>query len=554
MRKYFSSRFIDSSHRSFLFYAQLALLLILSACSREPTQYPYTTQNVDVYRPVSTSPQRISRYPWETWQAERALNGELLRNPLILQGDSLLEQGRRKEALEYYEKSRVPGMAYEDRESATIRIAGCQLALDNSDLALATVSEFFRTVNRDVKDVDERFSLVFGFAYGRKGQIGQSLAWFSKAYRLTGGAGPLSAGADRGVRGLLRTQPEAELLKLQTDWAQDSFIASRISQERRRRVVEGVKPVTDTLRPFWELDGVVTANNGVDIGDPLGVIGSMKIGILLPMSGRYQNLGKSTERGIRLAFEAYSETKGIPLLVRDTRGEVGGALDGLQSLVVTDRVSVIMGPLLSDLAAVVVPRVEKSGIPIITFSKREDLKTGGDVFRLGPTAESQVHSLLEVCENQYGYERYGILYPDNSSGAEFANAFRKGVIGIGRELVFEGSYSPTDSTQNHYWAAEIERQNLDAIFFPDGPNEASKFFVNMSATFRSKVRVLGPASWDNPAVLARSRNILNGAVFVSPFFERSDRQIVREFVTAYRNKYGVDPDFLSAQGFDAGTM
>ena len=25
-------------------------------------------------------------------------------------------------------------------------------------------------------------------------------------------------------------------------------------------------------------------------------------------------------------------------------------------------------------------------------------------------------------------------------------------------------------------------------------------------------------------------------------------------MTAYRNKYGVDPDFLSAQGFDAGTM
>ncbi|MCB0321501.1 MAG: ABC transporter substrate-binding protein, partial [Bdellovibrionales bacterium] len=39
-----------------------------------------------------------------------------------------------------------------------------------------------------------------------------------------------------------------------------------------------------------------------------------------------------------------------------------------------------------------------------------------------------------------------------------------------------------------------------------------------------------------------------------PFFAKSDREVVKKFNEAYRHRYGMNPDFLAAQGFDVGTL
>jgi hypothetical protein len=51
-----------------------------------------------------------------------------------------------------------------------------------------------------------------------------------------------------------------------------------------------------------------------------------------------------------------------------------------------------------------------------------------------------------------------------------------------------------------------------------------------------------------------SRNVLDGAVFVSPFYAESSRAIIKDFISAYRSKFRSEPDFLAAQGFDAATL
>ena len=48
--------------------------------------------------------------------------------------------------------------------------------------------------------------------------------------------------------------------------------------------------------------------------------------------------------------------------------------------------------------------------------------------------------------------------------------------------------------------------------------------------------------------------LLDGAVFVTPFFAESTKPAVRQFVSEYNFKYGKDPDLLSAQAYDAAML
>jgi branched-chain amino acid transport system substrate-binding protein len=68
------------------------------------------------------------------------------------------------------------------------------------------------------------------------------------------------------------------------------------------------------------------------------------------------------------------------------------------------------------------------------------------------------------------------------------------------------------------------------------------------------MRPLGTAMWDNAVKIARSQALFERAIFVAPFFSQSNRPEVQSFIESYRAKYKTTPNFLAAQGFDAGTV
>jgi branched-chain amino acid transport system substrate-binding protein len=60
--------------------------------------------------------------------------------------------------------------------------------------------------------------------------------------------------------------------------------------------------------------------------------------------------------------------------------------------------------------------------------------------------------------------------------------------------------------------------------------------------------------WDNAQKIARSQALFERAIFVTPFFAQSTREEVVKFIESYKGRYSNTPNFLAAQGFDAGTL
>ncbi|RIL09410.1 MAG: hypothetical protein DCC75_06580, partial [Proteobacteria bacterium] len=498
-------------------------------------------------------PIKLESYPWEFWAASRDLQGNPMTNRALLEGDQYFTAGKRDLALKSYQTAQVEKLSPSEKEALTLRLAGLELGFDRADKALDLLSTYFRAIGAGEDQVDGRFSILFGYAYGRAGDLNQSLAWFSRAYRQGSGtkasAARIISGtsfqkpAERGVRSLLAALSERDFEKLGETWGSDAFINNMIGQERLKRSGPSHIAIASTRLRFWD-----ALSDRAEFG--AGQEGEKHeyaaIGVLLPLEGQYAPYGLALKNGMEMVFESSH----ITAVYKDYSGDAAKAAAAARELIYKDKVEVVLGPLLSEAALQVSEVVRESGKSMITFSKSPNLEIGDGIYQLAPTPESQIESLVSAAQ-EGGLKKTAMIYPDDIGGVEFANLFRDSVRQAGLELAYEASYHKGDFSNFLALASEIESKDIDALFFPDNLQTASRFFSSLSGTF---MRPLGTANWDSATELQQAKVVLDGALFVSPFFARSDRQEMQTFFIAYQGRFGSKPDFLAAQGFDAATL
>lgn len=534
----------------FLFSSLFILLLAACAAGRyeSPRGVSATSTNVSGVKPSAPLPKPL---PWEVWPRGQDLQGERLRSPLILQGDDLLDQNVRGRALESYYRAQSAPLSPSEQAALVLRIASTELALDQASKSLNTLSAYFRTAGKSVDDVEPQFGIVFGYAYGRSGDVEQTLAWFGRVLREQGSSSLLKPAAERGIRLMLRTVANERLDALTELWSTEGGIRALIGEERARRAAGGTPE--SAAMDIWADDSAL----GMTVSPP-EAHASVVVGALLPLSGKVASLGRSTQQGMELALEGQKTlAQDVPplvrLAVRDSGTEVAQVSAETRALVASDGARVLVGPLIAEQANIASQVARQVGTPLLALSKNSNLSVGNGIFRLGATVQSQVYSLVETCEITLGLRRFALVTPADASGFEFAENFKNELRQRGLSVVFEGSYPRGSSESFVELAKGIEEARAEAVFFPDSLTLAARFFGAFAPRFRDTVRPLGVGNWDSPQ-LAQSSTVMRGAVFVSPFFSASQRPSVASFVQNYRARYNQVPDFLAAQGFDAMTL
>lgn len=492
--------------------------------------------------------------PWEIWSPFQDLTGQKLTNKELLLGDELFQVGRRRAALDAYLKAKAEPLSPREAESAALRVASQYLALEQADKALSTVSGYFRKRGLSESQVELPFSLVLAFAYGYKGDIDQSLAWFSRAQLQSLGKGFGADIARRGSQALLRTVESASFEHMAVKWKADQFINEQVGRERLRRASAGYDGTADApAGPFWAVYGDTTSASGsLPVGPHPGA--EPVVGVILSLSDKFGSLGRDTRQGFELAIAADPQQPPIKVEVRDVGADTIAASAAVRDLAAGPGASVIVGPLLTEAAVSAAGTAREIGVPLVSFSKSEAFKTGEGVFRLGATTSSQIESLINVAYGDYKLTRYAIVYPESASGTEFLHAMRAKLGRLSLSLVLELSYPAGDEASMLRAAQQLEASSAQAFLIPDSIDASARLLSSLSSAARRSMRPLGTALWDNPIKIAHSQAVFEGALFVTPFFPQSTRTVVQQFVQSYRGKYNSAPNFLAAQGFDVGTL
>jgi branched-chain amino acid transport system substrate-binding protein len=535
----------------------LSLSLTLIGCSDtevRPTRPVKQLPDYSYQEPES--PKLAKALPWELWSPFQDLSGKRLSNPELLLGDELQINGKRRSALDTYLKTIGTSLLPREKEAAAVRIASQYLAVDEAKKALGAVSAYFKEKGLTESQVELPFSLILAYGYGRLGDADQSLAWFAKSYLQSKGNGPGAESARKGTILFLRAVPSTKLEQIAINWRSNSFINECIGRERMRRASRSYDP--DDIpsdRPFWgQFDSVSVSESAVSVPLSEGGFGTGVVGVILSLSDRFGALGRDTRHGFELAILGDTGTPPLRVEVRDVGADTAAASAAVRELVAGPRVSVIVGPLLTEAATAAADTARELGVPLVALSKSESFKTSEKIFRLGATSSSQIDSLVQSAMGNFGLSRFAVIAPQSASGTEYVQALRSKVSSSGGTLVFEGTYATADDGTFMNLAQQLEDSGADAVLLPDTIEVAGRFLSIMSPATRKRIRPLGTALWDNAVKIANSQAVFEKALFVTPFFTQSSRSVVRQFVESYRGRYGSTPNFLAAQGFDVGTM
>ncbi len=467
-----------------------------------------------------------------TWRDGTAFDGRLIRQQLIADGDAACRAGQLTAAIDLYRRAGATPLDVATARELAVRRAAVALARGASSDALAVLNGFTRRFPAQEPFPD--FGFLLGAAFAGSGDIDQAIAWWSKVYVADGGNGSLAKRSKDATYELIRRVDDATLERVQASWRDDDMVRTALAQARVNRLSSQELEARLTADPVAPVDGA-------KIGDGLGV--------LLPLSGRFQMLGERARRGVEIALSTLSSP--APLVAVDS-GESVSLIQQRLSELTRAGVSAIVGPLLAeqvDDVAVGVP----TSTAVLSLSKRAPGQPLPNFISLGITAEAQIDSILDVAQHTVGLTQLAVI-GTNEAMLTFGELVRNGMRDRSISLVLERTFIREDIAAATDIGREIGESRAQGVLFLDGPSIAGSIAAGIPESDRANIKLLGLASWDNEAQLQQSRSVLDGARFVSGFARSSEREVIRNFIATYQQRYREMPDVVAAQGFDAASL
>ena len=183
--------------------------------------------------------------------------------------------------------------------------------------------------------------------------------------------------------------------------------------------------------------------------DETSEVNRMAIGCLLPLKGPASLYGEELLNGIQLGMDIFNTSDTdvpVELVIKNTNYSSEETLTAIDELIFEEKVIAIIGPLSSSAAVTAAKKAQEYGVPIITFTQKQDITEEGDmVFRNYLTPSRELDVLLNRAVNEMGMSRFGIFYPETSYGNYFMNLFWDRIEDMGGEITAVESYKSEDT-------------------------------------------------------------------------------------------------------------
>jgi len=327
--------------------------------------------------------------------------------------------------------------------------------------------------------------------------------------------------------------------------------------------------------------------------DARSSVDSRTVGVILPLSGKYGDIGRSVLNSIQLGLGIYNKSSNIKLAVIDSEGRYLDARRAVEKLVVEDQVIAIIGSLQSKAATAIASRAQALGVPSIVLSQKSGITQIGDfVFRNALTSEMQVQSLVQTATQKLNLTRFAILYPDDAYGTEYANLFWDAVEKSGGQIRAAQSYDPKETDfrvaveklVGTYYKEDRDqeyKQKLDewkkkntkvtartevpkdllppivdfqAIFIPDSARTLGQIAAMLTFQDVKNVSLLGTNLWNTPGVVERAGQFANSVIFVDSFLNQDQSFMQSDFYKTYVQNFGHAPSLFDLQAYDTALI
>lgn len=282
---------------------------------------------------------------------------------------------------------------------------------------------------------------------------------------------------------------------------------------------------------------------------------TVKVGLLIPMSGDSKALGQSLlDAAVLAVYDKYSVlspreiSAKIELLPEDTGDTVEGAEKAAQDAMASGA-TLILGPVFGKQVTAVASLTRSKHVPIITFSNNAAI-AGDGVYLFGFLPEQQVARIVQYSAD-HKMLNIAALVPSNPYGAAIvkqlsAEVRKKG----GRAYPIE--YYPENMTALDVNVGRLARYLQDdphkgqALFIAEGSQKLKTLIDTLAANgiTSANVQLLGTGLWDDPEITRLPA--LAGGLFAS-----SPPEKYHAFEQHFISTYNYKPERRASLSYDA---
>ena len=277
----------------------------------------------------------------------------------------------------------------------------------------------------------------------------------------------------------------------------------------------------------------------------------IKIGFISPLSGAIAQAGRDMYNGCELYWQESNWQIGsrkVEVILEDNEGLPATALTKARKLVENDKVNLLAGVILSNVAYALVPYIEAQGIPTIyPINSADDLtqrKRPRWVIRTGFSAGGNMHPFGEYAAKVLGYKKVVTVGLDYAFGWETVGGFHKSFEDNGGQIV-QKLWVPLNVQDFGPYVAQIKR-DADAVFVVALGRWTLLFAKEYAQSpLRGKVPLIAGGTYTDEHVLPQLGDESIGVISAHHYSAVLDTPANRRFRAAFEKAYNRLPSFYS---------
>lgn len=280
---------------------------------------------------------------------------------------------------------------------------------------------------------------------------------------------------------------------------------------------------------------------------------NIKIGVMLPLTGKGADWGKNAQIGTQLAVDEINAKGGVcgvklkPIFY-DYHAKEAEGITVFNKLVTRDKVLAISGPCFSSVYEVLAPMTKESKVPIISYCSAKPglAKMSPYAFRNSLTSDKQLTPVVKAWAAEYGIKKVVVIHDleDAVSKAEGTKVFPLLFKREGIEVLKFITYRTKDTD---YSAQITEAKSLN----PDGIALGSCYqnaagIVKEARKQGLNVPFVAGACTGTPALIDLAGEAVEGMYVSTAAWMDDPRDRVQQFVKKVHSKNGGKPFPYSA--------
>jgi branched-chain amino acid transport system substrate-binding protein len=279
--------------------------------------------------------------------------------------------------------------------------------------------------------------------------------------------------------------------------------------------------------------------------------GPIKIGFISPLTGAIAAAGKDMYSGCELYWQESGWQMGgrkVEVILEDDEGNPATALVKARKLVENDRVHMIAGVILSNVAYALVPYIEGQEIPTMyPINSADDLtqrKRPKWLIRTGFSAGGNMHPFGEYAAKVLGYKKVVTVGLDYAFGWETVGGFHKSFEDNGGQII-QKLWVPLNVQDYSPYLTQIKK-DADAVFVVALGRWTLLFAQQYAASgLRGRIPLIAGGTYTDEHVLPQLGDESIGVVSAHHYSASLDTPANKRFRAAFEKAYNRIPSFYS---------